>query len=211
MITKEDTKVLHYSLNTKFIQNEEIEKTIFLNRESGFWIKIPNEWKEVLDNFVNQEKELKQYLTLFEDKDNAETFQNLVNKLVKCGMLIDSQSDKRQKLHKVQLALTERCNLFCSHCCYNAKLVESNNDLDLTSIKKIIDRIVACKPDSIALSGGEPLIRKDFLNILDYLSSIYSGEITLSTNATLIQEKDIPVLVEKISAYDISLDGFDEK
>ena len=211
MITKEDTKVLHYSLNTKVIQNEEIEKTIFLNRESGFWIKIPNEWKDVLDNFVNQEKELKQYLTLFEDKDNAETFQNLVNKLVKYGMLIDSQSEKRQKLHKVQLALTERCNLFCSHCCYNAKLGESNNDLDLNSIKKIIDRIVACKPDSIALSGGEPLIRKDFLNILDYLSSIYSGEITLSTNATLIQEKDIPVLIEKISAYDISLDGFDEK
>ena len=60
MITKEDTKVLHYSLNTKVIQNEEIEKTIFLNRESGFWIKIPNEWKDVLDNFVNQEKELKQ-------------------------------------------------------------------------------------------------------------------------------------------------------
>lgn len=211
MITKGDIEVLHYSSNTKVIENVEIEKTILLNRESGFWIKIPNEWKEVLDDFVNQKKELEQYLNLFEDKENTETFQGLVNKLLEYGMLTDLQSEEKPKLHKVQFALTERCNLFCSHCCYNAKTEKSNNDLDLNSIKKIIDKIVACKPSSITLSGGEPLIRKDFFDILDYLSSIYSGEITLSTNATLIQETDIIVLAEKISSYDISLDGFDEE
>lgn len=54
--------MLHYSLDTKVVENNEVEKTILLNRESGLWIKIPNEWKEVLDNFLNQTKELKQYL-----------------------------------------------------------------------------------------------------------------------------------------------------
>lgn len=202
--------MLHYSLDTKVVENNEVEKTILLNRESGLWIKIPNEWKEVLDNFLNQTKELKQYLSVFEDKENAETFLKLVNKLLEYGMLTDSPNKERRSLHKVQIALTERCNLFCSHCCYNAKRDSSNNDLDLNSIKIIIDRIVACNPNSITLSGGEPLIRKDFFAILDYLSSKYSGAITLSTNATLIQEKDIPILAEKISAYDISLDGVDE-
>lgn len=203
--------MLHYSLDTKVVENKEIKKTILLNRENGLWIKIPDEWKEVLDDFLNQTKELEQYLDFFVDKENAETFLKLVNKLLEYGMLIDSQNKERRGLHKVQFALTERCNLFCSHCCYNAKRDSGNNDLDLSSIKKIIDKIVACNPNSITLSGGEPLIRKDFFAILDYLSDIYSGEITLSTNATLIQEKDIPVLAEKISAYDISLDGVDEE
>lgn len=203
--------MLHYSSDTKVVENSEIEKTILLNRESGLWVKIPNEWKEVLDGFLNQTKELEQYLDFFEDKENAKTFLKLINKLLEYGMLIDSQNEERKNLHKVQFALTERCNLFCTHCCYNAKRGNSNSDLNLNNIKKIIDRIVACNPDSITLSGGEPLIRKDFFSILDYLSSNYSGEITLSTNATLIQEKDIPVLAEKISAYDISLDGVDEE
>ena len=136
--------MLHYSLDTKVVENNEVEKTILLNRESGLWIKIPNEWKEVLDNFLNQTKELKQYLSVFEDKENAETFLKLVNKLLEYGMLTDSPNKERRSLHKVQFALTERCNLFCSHCCYNAKRDSSNNDLDLNSIKIIIDRIVAC-------------------------------------------------------------------
>lgn len=203
--------MLHYSSNTKFVENAEIERTIILNRESGLWIKIPNEWKEVLDEFLNQKKELEQYLNFFEDKENAETFLRLINKLSEYGMLVETQNEEKSRLHKVQFAITERCNLFCTHCCYNAKRDNSNNDLDFNSIKKIIDRIVACNPESITLSGGEPLIRTDFFSILDYLSSNYYGEITLSTNATLIQEKDIPVLVEKISAYDISLDGIDEE
>lgn len=203
--------MLRYSLNTKVVENTEIEKKILLNRESGLWIKIPNVWKEVLDDFLDQTKELEQYLGCFDDKENAKTFLKLVNKLLEYGMLIGSQDKEKKSLHKVQFALTERCNLFCSHCCYNAKRANSNTDLDLNSIKKIVDRIVACNPNSITLSGGEPLIRKDFFSILDYLSKNYTGEITLSTNATLIQEKDIPVLAEKISAYDISLDGFDEE
>lgn len=203
--------MLHYSLDTKVVKNKEIGKTILLNRESGFWIKIPNEWKEVLDDYLNQTKKVEQYLDFFEDKGDAETFLKLVNKLLEYGMLTDCQNKEGMRLHKVQFAITERCNLFCSHCCYNAKRENNNNDLDLNSIKIIIDRIVACNPNSITLSGGEPLIRKDFFVVLDYLSRNYSGEITLSTNATLIQEKDIPVLAEKISAYDISLDGFDEK
>ena len=139
--------MLHYSLDTKVVENNEVEKTILLNRESGLWIKIPNEWKEVLDNFLNQTKELKQYLSVFEDKENAETFLKLVNKLLEYGMLTDSPNKERRSLHKVQFALTERCNLFCSHCCYNAKRDSSNNDLDLNSIKIIIDRIVACNPN----------------------------------------------------------------
>ena len=95
--------MLHYSLDTKVVENNEVEKTILLNRESGLWIKIPNEWKEVLDNFLNQTKELKQYLSVFEDKENAETFLKLVNKLLEYGMLTDSPNKERRSLHKVQL------------------------------------------------------------------------------------------------------------
>lgn len=202
--------MLKYASDIKFIMDKESKKIIILNRSNGIWIKIPLVWKEVLDNYLNQLDDIEEYIKRFEDKDNSKTFVNLVNTLKKYNMVVASDQNSNFKLHKVQFAITERCNLFCTHCCYNAKEAKYNTDLPLDKIKIILDKIIACNPESITISGGEPLIRKDFFEILTYLSQNYFGEITLSTNATLINDKNIPKLAKIISSYDISLDGFDE-
>lgn len=199
-----------YAENTRVIRNSKIEKSILLNRENGVWIKIPNIWVNILEEFLESSDELEEYLNRFEDSDNAKTFSSLLDTVINYELVVKVGNEKKGKLHKVQFAISERCNLFCKHCCYNATVKEKNTDLPLDEIKKILDKIISCEPESITLSGGEPLIRKDFYDILKYLANNYSGEITLSTNATLIREKDIPILADIISSFDISLDGFDE-
>lgn len=55
------------------------------------------------------------------------------------------------------------------------------------------------------------MLRSDFIELLTYLKSNYNGNIVLSTNGTLINEKNVSVLSESAYQIDISLDGVDEE
>lgn len=76
---------------------------------------------------------------------------------------------------------------------------------------KIIDKVIAWNPKRIMLSGGEPMMREDFLFLLEYVRKNYSGKITLSTNSLLISKKNITQLVNCCDTFEISIDGVDEK
>jgi len=71
--------------------------------------------------------------------------------------------------------LTYRCNLACEHCYLDAgrsPLVATENFADLSELGtdecyRIIDEIVAFAPDCLTiLTGGEPLLRRDILEIV---------------------------------------------
>lgn len=83
--------------------------------------------------------------------------------------------------------------------------------MNTNDIKRCIDKIVECDPDVLVFSGGEPLIRADFLDILEYASQVYKGKITLSTNALLINESNVKQLVQYLEYIDVSIDGVNEE
>ena len=98
------------------------------------------------------------------------------------------------KLSNTTLVVTFRCNLKCKHCCVSAESISntiSNNEIDTIAFKKVIDKVTASNPDRIIVSGGEPMIRKDFMEIMQYLRHQYHGKIDLSTNATLINDTNV--------------------
>lgn len=63
----------------------------------------------------------------------------------------------------------------------------------------------------ITLSGGEPLLRGDFKELLKYLKNNYNGHIGISTNGTLITNSNAELLVKYADQIDISVDGVDEE
>ncbi len=68
-----------------------------------------------------------------------------------------------------------------------------------------------CNPEIIALTGGEPLIRNDFLEIIKYIKSKGNVLLNIMTNATLITQKIAAQMSKYVNSVDISLDGFDEE
>lgn len=89
------------------------------------------------------------------------------------------------------MEVTFRCNLNCAHCYVN--LTDSNDkaiEEELTSqeICHIIDEIVEAGCLWLTLTGGEPLLRKDFLDIYRYAKE-KGLLINIFTNATLITPK----------------------
>ncbi|MDO8748850.1 MAG: radical SAM protein [Candidatus Omnitrophota bacterium] len=86
-----------------------------------------------------------------------------------------------------RLDLTYRCNDNCRHCWLwlPAEAEEKGEELSFEEIKGIVDqaRKMGCRRWSI--SGGEPMLRPDFLEIFDYIT-IRSNSYSINTNGTLI-------------------------
>jgi len=106
---------------------------------------------------------------------------------------------------KGQMEITFRCNLKCAHC----YVVEDKTKEELTfqEITDILDQIHEEGCLWLCLSGGEPLVRKDFLDIYAYAKK-KGFLITLFTNGTLIT----PEIVDYLQEYppfmiDITLNG----
>lgn len=82
------------------------------------------------------------------------------------------------------IQVTERCNLRCSICgCWKAP---HRNELSLSDFEEIRDHLKDLNVCIISLSGGEPFLRKDFLDIVDVFHRDFYTCVT--TNGTLLSE-----------------------
>jgi len=103
--------------------------------------------------------------------------------------------------------ITYRCNNNCRHCWLRipSNSPEKQKELSLEEIKGIVDeaRKLGCRRWYI--SGGEPMLRPDFIEIFDYIIKNCASYL-LSTNGTLITPK-IAQLMKKRGAKMVSLYG----
>ena len=66
-----------------------------------------------------------------------------------------------------QIELTYRCNLDCIHC-YCKDLKDNSEELDTSQWKKVLDEIKQEGCLYLTFTGGEPLVREDFLELYSY-------------------------------------------
>ena len=106
--------------------------------------------------------------------------------------------------------MTRRCNLKCIHCYSNSADIDYPDELTTEEGKKLIDDLAAFGSPVILFSGGEPLIRKDLLELAQYATD-KGMRAVISTNGTLIT-KEIAAKLQKIglSYVGVSLDGLEK-
>jgi radical SAM family uncharacterized protein len=102
--------------------------------------------------------------------------------------------------------LTYNCNLKCKMCPFWKR---STTDLSTEKEKTILKQIYDSGVCGIAFEGGEPLLRKDLNEILDYARSL-PLQTSLITNGTLLESK-----IDEIAKYInggvyVSLDGVEK-
>lgn len=90
-------------------------------------------------------------------------------------------------LQTIYLFLTRKCNLACQHCYIEGVGPARDKDFDLPAIQKIIEQALPYGLKKVKVSGGEPLVRADALNILEYLDHL-NLEVVLETNGTLFRD-----------------------
>jgi len=101
---------------------------------------------------------------------------------------------------------TNACNLRCIHC-YQRADRPLPDELSTEEKKAVIDELSEAGVVSIAFSGGEPLMAKDFLEIARYATD-RDIHVAVATNGTLITNEMARKLKESGVQYaEVSLDG----
>lgn len=114
--------------------------------------------------------------------------------------------DQPEKLYSFDIELTARCNLDCRHCYINqpaGDAASAATELSAAEIARIADEAIALGAIWCLITGGEPLLRKDFAEI--YLMLKRKGLLlSVFTNAVLINEAHVQ-LFEKYPPRDIEI------
>ena len=106
--------------------------------------------------------------------------------------------------------MTRRCNLKCVHCYAHALEEDGTDDISTEQAKVLIDDLAAYGAPVMLFSGGEPLVRKDLVELAHH--AVGKGmRAVISTNGTLItKEKARELKAVGLSYVGISLDGGQE-
>lgn len=120
--------------------------------------------------------------------------------------------EKRQLY--LQWDSTNNCNLDCLHC-YHPSHIQNKEGMNLSEVKEMLDDLKNTSErwsmiPRISISGGEPLMRKDLVEILDYANK---KEIitAILTNGTLLSYQKAKEIYENgVERLQISIDGTKE-
>lgn len=103
--------------------------------------------------------------------------------------------------------VTNRCNLRCQHCYINARDQQYKNELSTEEAREFIQDLAGMKVPVLLFSGGEPLIRKDVME-LGRLAADLGLRPVLSSNGTLINDELVREIKQAGFQYvGISIDG----
>lgn len=106
---------------------------------------------------------------------------------------------------------TKACNLKCIHCYSDATNSQAKNELTTNEVRTLIEDLSTFKTPALLLSGGEPLLRRDFSQILKFAKEL-SLPIAISTNGTLIDPVYAKFLkIMGVRYVGISIDGLEEE
>ncbi len=104
-----------------------------------------------------------------------------------------------------EIAVTYRCNLNCEFCYVGNKLYQELNTGDM---KKILFKIFReAQVPSVSFTGGEPLLREDIYELIEYASQIGLWT-NMITNGTLLNESRVEMLRRAgLSSAQVSIEG----
>jgi len=115
--------------------------------------------------------------------------------------------NKIPPLRLVAWELTKACNLACKHCRAKAITKSLPDELNHSEAEKILDDIASFAQPIIILTGGEPLMRKDVLDLAAY-GTEKGLRMVLATNGTLLDDIWVKELKKVgIKRVSVSIDG----
>lgn len=124
-------------------------------------------------------------------------------------MLIDNHG---RKINYLRLAVTDRCNLRCFYCMPEAGLnwLSRSELLTYEEMLSLSSLLVKMGIEKIRITGGEPFVRKDIMQLLSSLSKLQGlNELTITTNGVLTAPF-IPELKKiGVKSVNLSLDTLD--
>ena len=115
----------------------------------------------------------------------------------------------KREINYLRLSVTKRCNLRCEYCMPEANNTELDYDniLSFDKIVEITKIAVRFGITKVRITGGEPLLRKGIVNLVQSLAHIKGiKDLSMSTNGILLKEFAFSLANAGLKRVNISLD-----
>lgn len=119
-----------------------------------------------------------------------------------------------RKINYLRISVTDRCNLRCIYCMPNLGIThkEPHEILTYEEILMIVKVATSCGINKVRVTGGEPLIRKNIIYLINALTKIKNiNDISLTTNGILLDVYAKDLKRAGLKRINIGLDSLDRK
>ncbi len=181
-------------------------------------------WK-ISTDYVNPERESKIFAEISKLPGAYDYLLSVISDMTEKNLLIPSHRKDRisQKISKnidkkvlpldqIYLYITKDCNARCYHCYQpierwiNEPQQRKKNQVSKESFIKFAREALSLGVTSVKITGGEPLLRADLIDIIRELRKL-SIRVSMETNGFLVNEKIADSLAEHDVSVSVSLDG----
>ncbi len=109
----------------------------------------------------------------------------------------------------LRISITKKCNLNCIYCHQEGENGNSKKEISLDTIVKIATSATDFGVKRVKFSGGEPLMRSDFEDIIASLPEL--NEVSATTNGVLLSERASILADSGLDRVNISLPSLNKE
>jgi cyclic pyranopterin phosphate synthase len=117
-----------------------------------------------------------------------------------------------RKISYLRISLTDRCNYRCTYCMPESgvELVPREDVLSFEELERLVRVFVRLGVRRVRLTGGEPTVRKDVLEITRRLAAVDGlDEVVMTTNGHRLEELAAPLAAAGLKQINVSVDTLD--
>ncbi len=119
-----------------------------------------------------------------------------------------------RKIDYLRLSVTNLCNLRCIYCMPVSSVEKCGHAemLSVEEIREIVRAAAACGIRKVRITGGEPLVRRDVLDICREVAAVPGIEtVCMTTNGVLLPQFAAQLKQAGVSRLNISIDALDPR
>lgn len=195
-----------YTLASGIRVLEREDQRVLVNSANLEWVKLTLDAYRCVEN---REGLTLQELIAGESRRrgvSASRIEALFAYLLEAGFILDAR--RAARLARAYLNVTDRCNLACPTCYFRARGSPGPDPLSTDEVCAVLDALTRARPRILVLSGGEPLLREDTDDILDFACARFEN-VVLLTNGTLVAEMEAKRIARSGVKVQVSVESND--
>ena len=115
-----------------------------------------------------------------------------------------------RQIGDVRVSVTDRCNFRCQYCMPAEGLpwLERDDVLTFEEITRLVALLAEMGVGDVRLTGGEPLVRRDFPRLAGMLAAVPGVEdLSVTTNGYLLERDAEPLVRAGVNRFNVSIDS----
>lgn len=117
-----------------------------------------------------------------------------------------------REVRYLRISVTDRCNLRCVYCMPEEGLdwIPQESLLTYEEIARVVRVMAASGLKNVRITGGEPTIRRDLVELVRQISAVPGIEdVAMTTNGLKLRQLARPLVEAGLSRFNVSLDTLD--